>query len=291
MPTPAVPARVADRYAAMRASHVDAVRGAYRRHTGQLAVSHESAAIVRGAATYDIPSRPHLTRTGGARRNGRFAKVAVAELLDSDVQFVDGMWVTTLARTVIDVARTRPFIEALVVADSALRAGVTRAELEQLLVRMERWPGIRSAKKVVHWADPGAETALESVIRGRCILLDLPIPELQVLVNCLSGREAWVDFYWRRWGLVGEADGRTKYDGPDGPHVLWREKQRRDDIEEVRLVTRWTWAQAHAPDDVFRSRLLNALTRAERYMQALGLTTGASPDVPRPRGDTVRREG
>lgn len=168
-----------------------------------------------------------------------------------------------MARTVIDIARDRPFLEALVTADAALRRGLRRQQLLDVLAAMPRWPGTVAAAEVVRWADPRSESAAESVTRARFIVLGLPVPDLQVWVR---GRR--VDFLWDEVALIGEVDGRMKYEGPDGKQVLWEEKERRDELEEERAVIRWTWRQAHAPDEVFRARFERAWARAERLKRA-----------------------
>src|SRR3954452_9027050 len=102
-----------ERYARLRAAHVAEVRRALRRHAGLCAASHESAAIIRGLPVYAIPAKAQLTRLEGHRRNGRVRAVA-AELSLDEVRVVDGIPVTSLARTAVDVARARPFVPALV---------------------------------------------------------------------------------------------------------------------------------------------------------------------------------
>jgi very-short-patch-repair endonuclease len=103
------------------------------------------------------------------------------------------------------------------------------------------------------------ESALESIVRGRLLLLGLPMPEPQVWVGDGAGTIGRVDFLWRAQRLVGEADGRLKYTDD----VLWREKLRQERLADAGFtVVRWTWAQAHAPDEQFRRRVLAALDRA-----------------------------
>src|SRR5439155_23953339 len=110
------------------------------------------------------------------RTQGR-THVAVADLPPSHVTAMTGAPMTTPARTVIDIARSRPFAEALVLADAAMRRGVSRGELERLVAQHGNWPGMRSAQQVVRWADERSESPCESVVRARFILLGLPLPE------------------------------------------------------------------------------------------------------------------
>jgi len=126
---------------------------------------------------------------------------------------------------------------------------------------MPRWPGTKIAQAVVRHANGCAESPLESVIRARIVDLALPVPQLQ---RPLYTDDGWpvarVDFYWEEFGLVGEADGAIKY---VDEQALFREKQRRDAIEERCHVIRWTWRQAHMPDEQFRARLIAAFARAQ----------------------------
>jgi len=259
-----------DPYAAARRAHIDAVRRALRRHRGDCAASHLSAAVVRRFATYASPSAVHLTRPDGSRRTRGRTHVSVADLAPGDVGLVDDIRVTSPARTIADCARELPFLAGLVTADSALHCGLAPAALQQQLDCMSQWPGIRAARLVARWADPRVESPLESVIRGRCILLDLPVPEPQVWLIGADGRDYPTDLYWKQHRLIGEADGKVKYADAE---AIWAEKQRRDALEERHTMIRWTWRQAHAPDDVFRARLLEAFARGDRLLQLLGAPT------------------
>lgn len=248
-----------------RRMHLDIAVRDLRRHKGDCVLSYESGAIAFGLPTYRIPPKTRLTRPDGYRRTTGRTDVAVAQLPEGHVVRINDVPVTSMARTVIDIARDRPFLEALVTADAALRRGLRREELEAVLAQMPRWPGTVAAAEVVRWADGRSESAIESVVRARFILLGLPIPQLQIWVEADGGRR--VDFLWEQVALVGEADGRVKYEGRDGVRVLWDEKQRRDAIEDERAVIRFNWRQAHASDAAFVARFEQAWARAIRWQQ------------------------
>lgn len=263
-----------DRFAAARRAHVRSAAAALRRHKGKCALSRETAATAHGLPVYRLPAKAQLTRETGSRRSTGRTDVAVAALPVGQVVLVDGVAVTSMARSVIDIARTRPFLEALVTADAALRRGLSRRHLEEVLATMPRWPGTVAAAEVVRWADGRMESACESVCRARFIMLKLPLPRPQVWVPVDGGRR--VDFLWDEVALIGEADGRVKYQGPDGERVLWAEKQRRDALEEEKSVIRWTWRQAHASDEEFVARFRRAWIRAARVKAALAETPCAN---------------
>jgi hypothetical protein len=123
--------------------------------------------------------------------------------------------VTSVGRTVVDLARTLPFAEGVAVADSALRAKqATPGELDAVAARCVRWPGIQRARRVVRFADERAESVLESISRAVFHEHGLPPPELQVWVGDEDEIIGRVDFLWRQHRTIAEADGAIKYTQP-----------------------------------------------------------------------------
>lgn len=78
----------------------------------------------------------------------------------------------------------------------------------------------------------------------------IPRPELQFdIVNAEGEWLATVDFAWPALGVIGECDGRGKYDAPDRDHspseVIARQVQREELIKACGWwVTRWGWEMA-----------------------------------------------
>ncbi len=193
----------------------------------------------------------------------------VARLPDDEVVVVDGLLATSVARTVVDLARSVPFVAAVLTADAALASGrPSRGDLTACLRRMGPVPGSRRAARVLAFADGHSESVGES--RSRVVLhrLGLPAPDLQVRLRrpdgSLIGR---CDFGWRDHRTVGEFDGRVKYradDGGDPGDVVFREKRREDEIRDAGWeVARWTWADLDTPAVVDR-RIRRAFARAGR---------------------------
>jgi hypothetical protein len=180
--------------------------------------SHQSAAIIHGldllgrqepgVAVTRLPGTSPKTRPG--------VRVHLAALPAGHVTVHFGVPVTSVARTVVDLARTSPFWAGVVVADSALRKELTsRAELGAVLADCARWPGLIVARQVVEFSDARSESVLESISRVAFREQGIPPPELQEWVG---GDEEGVvgraDFLWRRFATIGEADGALKYADP-----------------------------------------------------------------------------
>jgi hypothetical protein len=145
--------------------------------------------------------------------------------------------------------------------DAALhRELATVDELYAVTVRCWNWPKIRRAHRAMRLADARAESPLESVSRLVIRWLGLPEPEPQVRVLDEFGREIGrLDFYWERFGVFGEADGRSKYDGRD---VLTAEKLRQEELESTGLIgVRWGWTDITRYPRVVKYRIGRAFER------------------------------
>jgi hypothetical protein len=211
-------------------------------------------ALASAAAVWGLPRvgrwPGHVTPlvTGGRRRGSRVLRPHVGA--EADPVERAGLLVTSAARTVVDVARTESLPSALAAADHALRHDLcTREELageaESVGPRVRGRP---AARLVAGLADPASMSAGESISRAWMFLLNLPRPRLQVAYEDAAGPIGVVDFEWD--GVVGEFDGRTKYQVPadadpaEAADVVWREKQREDRLRRLVGVARWVWSDA-----------------------------------------------
>ena len=116
-----------------------------------------------GIAVATKQTRHHLTV--GRQRTSLTRDLFVTHRADLVPTELRGQ-IASPVRTVLDCARTLPFREALVVADSAVRTGrVTAGDLTSAAAAL-RGAGSAGVRRVVEVADPRAESALESLLRG-----------------------------------------------------------------------------------------------------------------------------
>jgi len=228
-----------------------------------------SAASMHNIARLGVGTRPRRVRiyreAGGPWRNDNTA-VLVCSLPPEHVTEVEGLPVTTPARTAVDLARWVSFRSAVVVIDSALQLGCSPDELHSVLARWRRWPGVVKARRAVAFADGRAETPLESISRVAFHKMGLPAPELQAVVgvDSLGRPRIIVDFLWRDHGVVGESDGLFKYDA-EHPGALIAEKLRQEELEAMGfVVVRWTWSDIWRRPEWVAARLRAAFDRGVR---------------------------
>jgi len=264
-------------YATKRA--VMSVEGSQRRaHTLQVAAvvaavgrdtvaSHQSAATIHGLDLLNRPgqlvtlTRSPLRPSNRAQSDGILFHMA--ELPAKHVTKLFGIRVTTVSRTVVDLARTSPFKAAVVAADSALRADkTTKAELADVCEACKQWPGITRAREVVEFSDDRAESVLESCARVVFRQQGLEPPELQATIHgdAFAYR---VDFYWPAHRTIVEADGLAKY--ADRKDLL--EQFRRDRLlrDAGYKVVHFTWRELFETPEAVVARVRAAFAAATPF--------------------------
>ncbi|MEE6295758.1 hypothetical protein [Georgenia wangjunii] len=216
-------------------------------------LAYESAAIMLGIPIIGAwPDRVHVIEATAAGGRGSAGVTRHGVKRMPDVVMADGVAVTSVARTVLDMARTRTFASALASADHALATGATSSEeLAEELDLMRGARGLDRARRVVECADGGAQSVGESLSRARMYELGLPVPELQRQFFDDAGFVGRTDFWWYRFCLIGEFDGRVKFaretarSDEDAREVLWQEKRREDRLRALgNGVVRWDWSDA-----------------------------------------------
>ena len=220
--------------------------------------SHQDAAIVHELALLERPpagvfalTRP--PRAPGNRIDRAGIHLHLATLRSRDVTVRRGIPVTSVERTVVDLARTLPFRSGVVAADSALFSNQTSAaKLRAAVGACERWPGVDRARQVVDFAHPQAESPFESISRVAFRDGGLPPPVLQAWIMGRGHAIGRVDFLWQEHRTIAEADGAAKYADPG---VARRQLRRDAELREAGFeVVHFTWRELMAtPDKVIGS--------------------------------------
>jgi len=227
---------------------------------GDYVHSHDSSSILLRMGAPD-PTRAlvHVTRKkvhGDAVRAG--VKHHLAPYQPAQVILIDGLPVLDRARTALDMAREHGLVAGVACCDAALRAGVSRAELDEARARMWCWPHSTVMDEAIELADAGAESWLESA--ARVLVSGLGIGRAETQFGLSDGHRTVCDLRVGRH--VFEADGALKYDddNPSGRpprQVLEEEKQRQDFVSGFKLgVSRITAHDCHAGRQAAEARLL-----------------------------------
>jgi len=203
--------------------------------------SHDSAALLHGLG---VPHGPtalvHVTRAHvlGDRLDSGIKHHGAAYHPDQATT-AGGLPVLGLARTALDIAREHGFSPGLAAADRVLRRGVPRSELWEAVEMMRCWRHVRAVREVIHYADPGSESWLES--EGRALVLHLGIGRPATQFGLTDGhRTAYADI--RRHRHLFEVDGAIKLkpvsdgglaESPD--KALLAQKERQDFLTGFKL--------------------------------------------------------
>lgn len=227
-------------------------------------LSHWSAAAVHGLPIVgDWPVLVHIAvgpTTGGRSRNG-VVKHSV-RLRDGDVEEIDGLLTTSLARTVVDLAASSSPLSAVAVVDYALHidrharrpAPLHRDRLLEMWESMMPFRGHARSLDLIEFGETAADSPLESVSRFTMRAIGCPRPRLQTPFFDREGFIGETDFDWPDFGHIGEADGDRKYldeayrRGRTPERVVLDEKFREDRLRAVsKGFTRWRWVVARDP--------------------------------------------
>jgi very-short-patch-repair endonuclease len=221
------------------------VRAALLSLGGGAFASHRSAAALYGWGMLVEPSRTievgvshgrGVVKAAGVRVRQRRSPALAGVRVTPETAVLR---VTSAVQTVVDCALDLPLLEAVVVADGALRA--EHVSLEDLRVAAADLSGLADAsrvRRVLSLCDPASGSVLESVLRVRMVLAGVSGFVSQKLLRDLPGRHLRVDFCFVGLGLVIEVDGRK-----------WHPDPARDQARDNALaalgwrVLRYTWRE------------------------------------------------
>jgi hypothetical protein len=259
----------ADRYLAR-------IRGMALELGDAIVFSHLSAARLWRLPIFERwPRQAHLL--SDRQRGGRNTPHLVRHLdaFPEHVAHISALMLTSLARTVADVAATSSLRTAVVIVDAALAGlrgldgGWIRPPLDrvELLAEVDRRAGARGVRQLRWAAEFGqglSGSPGESISRLTMHQIGCPPPELQRAFYDIDGRVGIVDFWWPDFRRIGEFDGRAKYlraeftAGKDAGEIVMEEKIREDRLRALGPgVTRWEWEHAISLS-LLRAKLVGA---------------------------------
>ena len=252
-----------DYWAQLRSDHLKSLAAQI---TPDAVAGLRTAALLWGLPVSDIPAHPEVIRPPRSHRPRSLRTVCTA-LSVEDVVIVNGIAVTTMARTAVDLAIDLPIPQALVTVDAALRKGVRRELMTEILLRRGAVAGSIKAHQAIEWADPCAESPVESRGRGELLIRGVARPECN-LTFLFQGEEFRPDTYWQGLGLTGEADGRGKYERERWvEEPLWAERLRHQWFEDELGMKVFRWVDRE---------MRYAPGRRHRSMAAVGSTAGGT---------------
>lgn len=224
------------------------------KHWDQHILAAESSAVLHDLPVLRLPRRVQLVQPGigTSWRRVNFDLLS-APLPDAHVTIADGRLMTSIPRTVVDVARLRGVVPGLVVWEAARwRARVARRlddfdrEVDECLTVLKGRLGIQHARHVRELASAFSQSPMET--RSRWHLLQMHMPDFVQQFEVFSSEGVslgYCDFGWPDRGVLGEYDGQDKYDllarpGETPREVMRREKRRQESMEaEGWIFARW----------------------------------------------------
>jgi hypothetical protein len=176
-------------------------------------VCDETAAWVRGLDVF-APGRRHdfepamVARHGLGRVRHRGSRARQALIGSEDIEYVDGVHVTTPVRTVSDLLRKmyRPY--ALAAADAFAHAGLVEVDaVVEHVARLKGYRGIVQARSLAVLIEARTQSPGESWQRLRMLDAGFPPPEPQFEVIDDFGRSFFIDLPYPERLFGSEYDG------------------------------------------------------------------------------------
>lgn len=225
---------------------------------GFLPGSHEPAVHI---SRPDTMGRPR--RRGVVGHKGQF--------FEDEIVVLDGMYITSRARTWLDCARKMDINEITVVADHLLRiprqefegrnkAHCTLDELEEMLDRHWGTPGIRKARLALEQACVGSDSAPETRLRLALEWGGLPKAEVNVPTELSAGVVRQPDLAYREQRVAVEYEGV----GHSDPEQVVRDIAREEDF------TRAGWILVRISKRHMTNDARSAVAKVRRALEARG---------------------
>lgn len=215
-----------------------------------------SAAAIHGSRWVDALAPVELLHDNRHRSPG--IQPRWNRIQDDEIEVVDGLPVTTPARTALDLGCWYPTITAVAAVDALARAtDVKSLDIEALIESYPGRRGVRRARTVVNLFDAGSQSPKETWLRVTLVEAGIPRPETQIPVSDEFGEIfAFLDMGWPDLKVAVEYDGEQHRTDP---------RQYKWDSRRREILERLGWIVVHVlagdrPADIVR-RVRAALAR------------------------------
>ena len=216
---------------------------------GQSAASLHGAKWVDGSKSAELLWPNRRPPSGICVWSDRFA--------DDEFEMVDGMHVTTAARTALDLACRYPLGKAVAAIDGLARAIQLKiADVELLAERDKGRRGIRKARRVLDLVDPGAESPRETWLRLLVIRNGFPRPQTQIPVYDEFGvLVAVFDLGWDEMKIAMDYEG---------DHHRIDRRRYNHDIRKAEIVAELGWVDLRVTAEDSEGGIVRRLSAAWR---------------------------
>lgn len=224
-------------------------------------VAGNSAAALLGAEWVDPWAPAELI--SGRKRPPPLIVTRNETLLAGEFTVVNGVAVTSPARTAFDLGRRPGMVAAVVAIDSLARAtGLDVGEVERMVEVHHGARGVKQLRRVLALVDAGAESPPETRTRLVIISAGLPRPRTQIAVHNEWGAVlARIDMGWEQWLVGVEYDGAQHWTDP---------RIRAKDIDRAAELERRGWRIIRVSADLLRNRPDILVARIREALRAAG---------------------
>ena len=180
------------------------------------------------------------------RRAPAMLTVHSDSLMPDEAIELDGMRVTTAARTAFDIGRRLPLIAGVQRLDALMNATKLKVvDVEDVIAAHPGVRGLSTLRRTLALVDGGAESPYESLTRLTLVRAGLSAPETQLrVVDEFGFVVAYLDMGWRERRVGVEFDGAQHWTDA---------RQRRRDIERLSDLESLGWRIIRVSSDMLRT--------------------------------------
>jgi very-short-patch-repair endonuclease len=215
-------------------------------------------------------------------RTSRLVGVAVRRSTASAGEIVvrRGRRTTSAVRTLADLGRRLPLVEAVVALDMALHGHLIELpDLRSWAGAHPRYPGVARLRRAIELAEPATESVMETRLRLLLVLARLPRPHAQIsLYDDFGDFLGRPDLYYPHYRLALEYDGSTHRENLTGDN----RRQNRLVDAGYRLL-RFTAADVMSAPNSVVALVRRALSAGTSSVPPIGLKADSIPSFPHTR--------